>query len=126
MKSIIVKRLLLVAILVVFGAMFAIAKQAGAQATPKLTQEQSLTGTVTCTGRITHQYTCQRNQTLQTCTLACVDRGSEFVLIVKDQPYILEGNKHNIEEYAGGKATVMGTVTLNRILVHAVSDAKHK
>jgi hypothetical protein len=53
-----------------------------------------------------------------------VERGSEFVLVVGDYSYALDGNKHSIEKYAGGKATVSGTVTKDRILVHSVSDAK--
>jgi hypothetical protein len=126
MQNTSVKRLTLVTAFVVFGAMFAIAQQVELQTTPALNMERSLTGTVTCAARIVHQYTCQRNQTLQTCTLACVERGSEFVLMVGDQPYILEGDRHNLDNYAGGKATVTGTVTGARIQVRTVSDANGK
>jgi len=126
MQNISVRRLTLVTVFVVLGAMFAIAQQAELQTVPPLSVEQSLTGTVTCAARVAHQYTCQRNQTLQTCTLACVERGSEFVLMVGNQPYILQGNRHALEHYAGGKATVTGTVTGDRVQVRSVPDAKSK
>jgi hypothetical protein len=126
MRNISVKRLTLITAFVVFGAIFAIAQQVELQTAPVLDMERSLTGTVTCAARVVHQYTCQRNQTLQTCILACVERGSEFVLMVGDQPYILEGDRHNLENYAGGKATVTGTVTGGRVQVRTVSNEKGK
>jgi hypothetical protein len=87
--------------------------------------QQTLTGTVTCEGRVTHQYTCQRNQTQQTCTLACVERGSHFVLLVGDKPYLLEGDRRDLEAYAGGAATVTGVAVNDHIEVQAASNAKH-
>jgi hypothetical protein len=88
--------------------------------------KQNLTGTVTCEGRITHRYTCQRNQTLQTCTLACVQQGSKFVLMVGDKPYLLEGNSRELEAYAGGKATLTGVAVNDRIIeVETASSARH-
>jgi hypothetical protein len=87
---------------------------------------RSLTGTVTCEGRVTHLYTCQRNQTQQTCTLACVQRGSRFVLMVGDKFYPLEGDSRELETYAGGKATVTGTALGDRIEVQTASNAKYE
>lgn len=75
-----VKQLTLVAAVVAVVALasvFATAQAAESQASG----ERSLTGTVTCEGLITHRYTCQRNQTRQTCTLACVEQESKFVLM---------------------------------------------
>jgi len=126
MLNITVKPLSVIVAFVVLGAGIATAQQAGMQAGPATDVEQRLTGTISCAARITHQYTCQRNQTQQTCTLACVERGSEFVLVVGDHSYALDGNKHSIEKYAGGKATVIGTVTQDRISVHLISEAKQK
>jgi len=86
---------------------------------------QSLTGTVTCEGRVMHHYTCQRNQTQQTCTLACVQQGSSFVLMVGDKPYLLEGDSRDLRAYAGGKATVTGVAMNDRIEVQTASNAHH-
>jgi hypothetical protein len=126
MRTITVKHLVLVATFVMLGSALAIAQREVLQGALPSTTEQSLTGTVTCTGRLTHQYSCQRNQTLQTCTLACVQRGSQFVLLAGDNPYILEGKSRDLEGYAGGKATVTGIVSNDHIQVHTVSNPKRE
>jgi hypothetical protein len=119
-----VKYLTVVVTVLMFGSVLAFGQREAAQSASQTKVEQSLTGTMTCEGRITHTYICQRNQTQQTCTLACVERGSQFVLSVDDTPYVLEGNSRKIEGFAGGKATVTGLVTRNHIQVHTVSDAR--
>jgi hypothetical protein len=53
-----------------------------------------------------------------------VEQGSEFALMVENKPHVLEGDSRKFEDYAGGKATVTGLVTLNRIEVHRVSNTK--
>lgn len=117
-----VQQLTLVVAVVTLASAFAVAQAAQSQ-TPG---EQSLTGTVTCEGRITHRYTCQRNQTLQTCTLDCVQQGSKFVLLVGDKPYLLEGNSHALQAYAGGKATLTGVAVNDRVIeVETASNARH-
>lgn len=126
MQTIAVKHLVLVASVVMLGSVLAIAQSEGTQAAFQTAAEQSLAGTVTCTGRITHQYSCQRNQTLQSCTLACVERGSRFVLLVGEKPYILEGNSRNIGGYAGGKATVTGLVSDGHIQVRSISNVRRE
>ena len=83
--------------------------------TTDTTTEQSLTGTVTCTWRVTHLYRCGKNQTLQSCTLACVEQGSTFALLVGEKSYLLNGNSRDIARYAGGKATVTGLVLRNAV-----------
>jgi len=114
------------AAVVILGSVLAIAQEGARQAALQPVVEQSLTGTVTCSGRITHRYTCQRNQTQQTCTLACVQQGSDFVLMVGDKPYTLAGDYRGLERFAGGKATVSGLVSSDRIQVQTLADAKHK
>jgi hypothetical protein len=111
-----VKNLTLVMAVVALASAFAMAQSA---------QSQSLTGTVTCEGRVTHHYTCQRNQTQQTCTLDCVQQGSNFVLMVGDKPYLLEGDSHDLRAYAGGKATVTGVAVNDQIAVQTASNANH-
>ncbi|MGA3128093.1 MAG: hypothetical protein ABSD13_15425 [Candidatus Korobacteraceae bacterium] len=113
-----VKQLTLVVAIVALASAFAMAQS-------QASGEGSLTGTVTCEGRITHRYTCQRNQTLQSCTLACVQQGSRFALLVGDKPYLIEGDSHALEAYAGGKATLTGMVAQDRVQVQMVSNTKH-
>jgi len=121
-----VKSVAVVIAVVMLGSALALAQEVTPRAAAQPVVEQSLTGTVTCSGRITHQYLCQRNQTLQSCTLACVQRGSDFVLAVGDTAYILEGDRHSFERFAGGRATVRGEVANDRIRVQAISDVKAK
>jgi len=113
-----VKQLTLVVAVVALASAFAMAQS-------QASGEGSLTGTVTCEGRITHRYTCQRNQTQQTCTLACVQQGSRFALLVGDKSYLIEGDSRALEAYAGGKATLTGLVAEDRVQVQMVSNAKH-
>jgi len=75
--------------------------------------EQTLTGTVTCTWRVTHLYHCGKNQTLESCTLACAEQGSPFALLVGEKSYVLNGNSRDLARYAGGKATVTGVLVRN-------------
>ena len=123
MDKIRVNQLSLVAAVVVLSSALAMAQPPTVTASNDAVEE-SLTGTVTSTGRISHQYSCQRNQTLQTCTLASVQQGSQFVLMVGNKPFVLEVNHHMIEGYAGGKATVTGLVSNNHIQVRTVSNPK--
>ena len=125
MDKIRVNQLSLVAAVVVLSSALAMAQPPTVTASNDAVEE-SLTGTVTSTGRISHQYSCQRNQTLQTCTLASVQQGSLFVLLVGDKPFVLDVNHHMIEGYAGGKATVTGLVSNNHIQVRTVSNPKRE
>ena len=118
MPSKTVKNLTLVITVVALASAFAMAQS-------RSSGGQTLTGTVTCEGRVTHHYTCQRNQTQQTCTLACVQQGSKFVLMVGDKPYLLEGDTHDLRAYAGGKATVTGVAMNDQIEVQTASNANH-
>ena len=119
-----VKNMSLAVAFLMLGSVLAIAQQGAPQVSLEPVVERSLTGTVTCSGRITHHYVCQRNQTLQSCTLACVQQGSDFVLMVGNKPYSLEGDRSSLERFAGRTATVAGLVTNDGIHVQAVSNAK--
>jgi hypothetical protein len=121
MTSKAVKHLSLVVAVVALASAFAMAQSAQSQAPVG----QILTGTVTCEGRVTHHYTCQRNQTQQSCTLDCVQQGSMFVLMVGDKPYLLEGDSRDLRAYAGGKATVTGVAVNDQIEVQTASNANH-
>ena len=81
-----------------------------------------LTGTVTCSLRANHQFTCGRNETLQSCTLRCVQlQNASYVLLVHDRPYVLEGDASVLEHFAGGKATVVGPVHGDSVQVRFVT-----
>jgi len=63
------------------------AAQASSEQTPQAVAEpQRLIGTVKCAAQAAGHYTCRRNQTLLTCTLACVAQGSSFVLQTPTRP----------------------------------------
>jgi hypothetical protein len=83
-----------------------------------------LTGTVTCAARISHQYTCKRYDTLQSCTLSCVQAGSKYVLAVGDTSYRLHGDPKLLERFAGGKATVSGSLITAEDEIEVVSVTK--
>jgi len=121
-----VKSVTVAVAVVMLGSVLAVAQQTAPQAAVQPVVAQYLTGTVTCSGRMSHQYLCQRNQTLQSCTLACVQRGSDFVLAVGDTAYTLEGDRHSFEHFAGGRATVQGVVANDRVQVQTIFDVKAK
>jgi hypothetical protein len=97
------------------------AQSAGAPAT-----EESITGKVTCEWRATHLYQCRRYQTLQTCTLDCVQQGSKFSLASGNKLYVLDASYDQLVPYAGGEATVTGLVSQSAnddsIKVHAIGS----
>jgi len=91
--------------------------------------EQTLTGTITCDARLTGQYACRKGQTLQSCTLSCVEQGFKYQLLVgQDTAYLLDGDHAQLEKFAGGKASVKGLVAAgeNRIAVESVSKVAKK
>jgi hypothetical protein len=52
-----------------------------------------------------------------TCTLKCVGEGADYVLVVGDTVYTLEGHAGDLDRFAGGRATVTGQVDGNKIAV---------
>jgi len=87
--------------------------------------EKKLTGTVTCSARVTGQYACRKGQTLQSCTLDCVQQGFKYELLVSPNvAYQLEGSSAQLEKFAGGKATVTGVVAAGESRVQVQSIAK--
>jgi hypothetical protein len=115
-----VKNLTLVVAVVALASAFAMAQAAESQA-----PVHSLTGTVRCEAQVNHFYTCQRNQTQQSCALACVQQGSRFVLVVGGTPYLLQGDSRDLRTYAGGKATITGVAMGDHIEVQTASSPNH-
>lgn len=60
------------------------------------------------------------------CTLKCVHDGADYALIVGDTVYILEGHRLELDKVAGGRATIRGQVSGNRIVVDSVMKAEKK
>jgi hypothetical protein len=88
---------------------------------------QTLTGTVSCAWKVAGQYSCRRGQTRMTCTLACVQQGSGYELLVNGNTgYLLAGDTSKLGRFAGGPATVTGELAPsgNRIIVESVSKAE--
>jgi hypothetical protein len=120
MQNKIAKNLTLVVAVVAFASALAVAQTAESQA-----PVQSMTGTVRCEAQVNHLYTCQKNQTQQSCALACVQQGSRFVLVVGGTPYLLHGDSTELRAYAGGKATITGVALADHLEVQTASSPNH-
>jgi len=85
--------------------------------------KQTLTGTISdskCKGRVD-----RKNATLSSCTRQCTHwEGRDYVLLVGDAVYVLNGHKDDLDKFAGGRAVITGRVDGNTILVDSVSSAK--
>ena len=93
------------------------------QTTPPGSTEE-LTGIVsdaTCQGR--HN---RKAVTDYGCTRKCVGDGADYALVVGHRVYILEGHRADLDKFAGGRATVSGRVTENRVIVDSVTAVKKK
>jgi hypothetical protein len=58
------------------------------------------------------------------CTLKCVHDVADYSLVVGDKVYVLEGHRAELDKFAGGRATIRGQVTGNRIAVDSVTRAE--
>ena len=54
----------------------------------------------------------------------CVSQGADYVLIVGDKRYVLQGDKSQLEKFAGGRAAVSGEVHGNILEVKSVSPSR--
>ena len=57
------------------------------------------------------------------CTRACVKQGSSYALLVGDKVYTLKGHEAEVDKFAGGKATVTGSVSGTTIQVASVKGS---
>jgi hypothetical protein len=83
---------------------------------------QRLSGTVACAAQLSHEYTCRRNETRQSCVIDCVQSGSHYVLLVGEGSFRLSGARKNLDRYAGGKAIVTGVVKGGEIEVSSTAE----
>ena len=85
--------------------------------------EKTLTGIVTdsyCKGR-----QLQKGQTQFSCTLKCVHQeGRDYVLVVGNEVYVLNGPRAELDKFAGGRATITGNVSDGTLTVEQVTTAK--
>jgi hypothetical protein len=114
-----IRRFSVIAAVVILTAALAAAQAPSAQTDAG---QQTLFGTVKCAAQASGHFRCGRNQTLLTCTLACVAQGSGFVLQTHDGTYGLTGDESLLEQLAGGKATLTGQVTGSTLAVIRGSD----
>jgi hypothetical protein len=88
--------------------------------------EQTLTGTVgdaKCKGQTIDR----KNITLLSCTYICThSEHRDYVLVTRDGVYVLNGHRSDLDKFGGGRATIMGHVDGNTVLVDSVSSAKKK
>ncbi len=107
-----VRVLFLAALVMVSGLAFAADKNAGKQ--------QTWTGEVSDT-------MCGAKHMMDggaaACTKSCVDGGSKYALVVGDKVYTLEGDKTQLEKYAGEKVKVTGTAKGDTIQAASVEAA---
>jgi uncharacterized membrane-anchored protein len=115
-------RFRLIAAVLFCAATIAVAQESSAQTPQAAAEQQSLTGTVKCAAQAAGHYTCRRNQTLLTCTLACVAQGSSFVLQTRDKTYFLAGDERQLEQFAGGKTDLTGHIVGSTFAVNTGSD----
>lgn len=67
-----------------------------------------------------------KDATAAQCTRVCVKQGSDFALVVGDKVYTLQGDKSQIDKYAGQSVTVKGDVTGTTLKVTALEASKEK
>jgi hypothetical protein len=88
-----------------------------------LGSERTLTGIVSdsyCKGQ-----QLQKGQTRFSCTLKCVhEEGRDYVLIVGNDVYVLNGSGVELDKFAGGRATITGHLNGNKLTVDSVTAAK--
>jgi hypothetical protein len=102
---------------------------AWAQLSSSPTPAQSLGSEKTLTGIVSDSYCkgrqLQKGQTQFSCTLKCVhEEGRNYVLVVGNDVYVLNGPRADLDKFAGGHATITGNVNDGTLTVEQVTTAK--
>jgi hypothetical protein len=102
---------------------------AWAQLSSSPTPAQSLGSEKTLTGIVSDSYCkgrqLQKGQTQFSCTLKCVhEEGRNYVLVVDNDVYVLNGPRAELDKFAGGRATITGNVNDGTLTVEQVTTAK--
>lgn len=90
---------------------------------------QSLGSKRTLTGIVSDSYCkgqqLQKGQTRFSCTLKCVhEEGRDYVLVVGNDVYVLNGSRVELDKFAGGRATITGNLSDGRLTIESVTAAK--
>lgn len=92
------------------------------------TRQVSLTGTVSCSfcsGK--HSRPKLKIYTYLSCSDYCLrNMGSNYVLVVGNDAYTLDGDRHQLEKFAGGSATVTGNLDGATLKVTEIQPASKK
>jgi hypothetical protein len=86
-------------------------------------KDQTFTGTVSDTMCGAH-HTMMPGLSDDQCVRACVKAGSDYALVVGSKVYTLQGNKADIDKFAGARATVTGKVSGNVIQSTLIAKPK--
>jgi len=102
---------------------FAQSNSAMAASGPDAAAGREVTGMVTdsiCKGLNVY-----KAHTQSSCARDCVQlRHADYVLVVGPTVYTLQGNKAELDKFAGGRATVKGQINGNTIAVESVTAVK--
>ncbi len=89
----------------------------------KFGSERTLTGIVSdsyCKGQ-----QLRKGQTQFSCTLKCVhEEGRDYVLVVGNDVYVLNGRRVELDKFAGGRATITGNVSDGTLIVEQGTTAQ--
>jgi len=67
----------------------------------------------------------QKGQTQFSCTRKCVhEEGRNYVLVVGNDVYVVNGPRVELDKFAGGRATITGNVSDGTLTVEQVTTAK--
>jgi hypothetical protein len=83
---------------------------------------QIFTGAVSDTMCAGHHM--MQGKTPAQCTRECVKQGNDFVLVGKEKPYALKGDKAQLDKFAGQNVAVGGTVSGSTLTVEFIEAAK--
>jgi hypothetical protein len=83
---------------------------------------QTLTGTVTDTMCGAHHM--MKNATPAQCTRECVKQGSDFALVSGGKVYTLQGDKSQLDKFAGQNVTVKGKISGTAFTVDSITPPK--
>lgn len=83
----------------------------------------------TLTGMVSDSYCkaqqLRKAQTWFSCTLKCVhEEGRDYVLVVGNEIYVLNGPRAELDKFAGGRATITGQLNDRSLTVDSVMIAK--
>ena len=86
------------------------------------TAPKTLTGTVSDSMCGAHHM--EKGKSAAECTRDCVKKGTKYALVVGKKVYTLDGHEAELDELAGERATVKGSLMGEMVMVESVAAAK--